>query len=58
MNKNFKIQFNPFKILGISQESSIKEARDKFIDVLGSCPEKKRPETSKFLSNIIYGFMV
>ena len=43
MNKNFKIQFNPFKILGISQESSIKEARDKFIDVLGSCPEKNKP---------------
>ena len=43
MNNNYQIHLNPFKKLNINPQSSIKEARAKFIKILGICNEKDKP---------------
>ena len=43
MNNNYLIHLNPFEIFKLSPQSSIKEARAKFIRILGICSEKYKP---------------
>ena len=43
MNNKYQIHLNPFKKLNISPQSSIEEARAKFIKILSICGEKYKP---------------